>query len=69
MKNSTNSKLTFKKVLVAKLNDSQMNAVIGGKGNAYGENITDGKSKITEPLPIIFTNVDTTSMESYFCKL
>lgn len=68
MKNSTNSKLTFKKVLVAKLNDSQMSAIIGGKGNAYGENITDSRLKITEPLPM-FADVDTSVLQSYFCKL
>ncbi len=69
MKNSTNSKLKFKKVLVAKLNDSQMSAVIGGMGNGYGEKIPDGKFKITEPLPNLFANVDTSVMQSYFCKL
>jgi natural product precursor len=69
MKNSTNSKLTFKKVLIAKLNDSQMSAVIGGKGNEYGENIPDGRLKMTEPLPNLFANVDTSVMQSYFCKL
>ena len=69
MKNSTNSKLTFKKVLVAKLNDSQMSAIIGGKGNGYGEKIPDGRLKMTEPLPNLFTEVDTSVMQSYFCIL
>jgi hypothetical protein len=67
MKSFKNPKLNFKKVLVAKLNDAQMQSIVGGNiknfdgGNKVTGQITDTITDTTQ------THHDTTSLQSYFC--